>query len=137
MTTLDLAATILFLLAMSTYYTRCSKFKVYTIGAITEIQVAFRELVLRHGPYFIWIAMFGTAAEKDRVIKRVEKGVAQLRAFEESKAVGFDTVIPNPSLQGVIMREFCGKAHCIPDDCLRMAYLVIKHHWTQNGPLVD
>lgn len=114
MTALELAVVNFLLSATSIYYSNyaicdCEE---GSVGMQREIQSVFRELALRHGPEVIWASLFGSELDNTRIRKRIEKGLVELRAYENSMGVDVGELIVTRSLQSVLMKEFCRKMHC-------------------------
>jgi hypothetical protein len=106
MGTLDLAGVSILLYSTSIYYTCTTNFE----GVIddfeeAEVQCVFRELSIRFGPYFIWMAIFGSVTDNIWVKKRLGEGLQELREYEVRAIAGVDEIITKRSMQSIVVRE--------------------------------
>jgi hypothetical protein len=112
MTIAELAVVNLLLLIISVHYFQCSGTWQRPLVAQRRRECAYRELALIHGPQFIWASMFGSEKEKIWVKQRIKDWLTALWVYERSRgAVGSEQFFA-PSLQYILLKEFCMKANC-------------------------
>jgi hypothetical protein len=104
----ELAAALFLLYITSIYYSYCiiCYYEEWSAEVRREIDSVFRELALRHSPKVIWASLFSSDVEKRRIGNRIETGLVELRAYENSMGVTESEFIVGPSLQSVLKREF-------------------------------
>jgi hypothetical protein len=126
MTTLDLACVTILLYATSMYYTSHASFKCCGDALEIEVQCVFRELSIKYGPYFTWMAMFGMKTEKYWARERLEEGIRELKDYEERRAAASNVIFPRPSVQSIVLREVSRREN--GDLSLwNMIHIVVKH----------
>lgn len=125
-THLELALVNLLLYVTSLYHCCYSNYAHRSTGAQREMQSVLRELSLQHGPQIIWASLFGDERQRGRVGERIEEGLMELRLFEHSRGSFQGEIIFSPSLQSVLMREFCKREKCAMVDGLNAVFESVK-----------
>jgi hypothetical protein len=75
-----------------------------------ERECVYRELVLRHGTFFIWASVCGNDDQKKWVKKSIDSGMKVLRDYENAP-LEFKANCAS-SLQSFLYKEFCLKVNC-------------------------
>jgi len=67
-------------------------------GDRAELQCVYREMALRHGPYFLWSSIFGNEQEVLQVQQYMEQGLKELKLYEmglSSQKLGLQAIVFN------------------------------------------
>ena len=90
---------------------------------LVERQCIYRELVLTHGPWFLWASVMGSEEERGMIKGMLDEGMVGLKEYENGE---MRKGREGGSLQSVLLRRFC-----------RLSEVPVREGWDEVFDVIE